>query len=344
MAYRIDIYIGSDNGSRKIGGDYLDKITDWASRTCRWCRCLESGKRIELGCRCGCRLSCRWARLKDNWKKYAKKDVGRPEGLEANTRNRIVKALSSGPKKFGELHDLTKTNKGILKKHLKELADETAVERKVLPVKGHHVQYSLVDEPYTLSEHTISFETPWKEIRPYERYYLPTREEEEEEKQLRKKLGDIGERIEGRDFWIDYLKPLTEKGKKIPLREALLFYYERMGGRTQRLDSVAMKTAWYLLHRDLREQRICMECFENDRFSIIVPEADSRMTACPACGVVSEKMPTIEEAKHLIVKGAVGRDVAERMQKLAKKWKAELGGHPMDEQRFLKMLKGSRVR
>ena len=32
MAYRIDIYIGSDNGSRKIGRDYLDKITHWASR------------------------------------------------------------------------------------------------------------------------------------------------------------------------------------------------------------------------------------------------------------------------------------------------------------------------
>lgn len=31
-AYKLDIYIGSDNGSRKIGREYVDKITEWADR------------------------------------------------------------------------------------------------------------------------------------------------------------------------------------------------------------------------------------------------------------------------------------------------------------------------
>lgn len=32
MPYKIDIYIGSDNNSRKIHESYLDKIRSWASR------------------------------------------------------------------------------------------------------------------------------------------------------------------------------------------------------------------------------------------------------------------------------------------------------------------------
>jgi len=31
MPYRIDIYIGSDNGSRKIYKDYLNKVKQWAN-------------------------------------------------------------------------------------------------------------------------------------------------------------------------------------------------------------------------------------------------------------------------------------------------------------------------
>jgi hypothetical protein len=31
-AYKLDLYIGSDNGSRKIGREYLDKVTEWADR------------------------------------------------------------------------------------------------------------------------------------------------------------------------------------------------------------------------------------------------------------------------------------------------------------------------
>jgi hypothetical protein len=31
-AYKLDIYIGSDNGSRKINSRYLDRITEWADR------------------------------------------------------------------------------------------------------------------------------------------------------------------------------------------------------------------------------------------------------------------------------------------------------------------------
>jgi len=30
MTYKLDIYIGSDNGSRRIGREYLDKIIEWA--------------------------------------------------------------------------------------------------------------------------------------------------------------------------------------------------------------------------------------------------------------------------------------------------------------------------
>ena len=33
MPYRIDIYIGSDNDSRKIHNSYLDKIRQWANTT-----------------------------------------------------------------------------------------------------------------------------------------------------------------------------------------------------------------------------------------------------------------------------------------------------------------------
>ncbi len=33
VAYRYDIYIGSDNGSGRIHRDYLDRILDWASST-----------------------------------------------------------------------------------------------------------------------------------------------------------------------------------------------------------------------------------------------------------------------------------------------------------------------
>lgn len=32
MAYKYDVYIGSDNGSRRIRRDYLDKIIEWADR------------------------------------------------------------------------------------------------------------------------------------------------------------------------------------------------------------------------------------------------------------------------------------------------------------------------
>ena len=32
MPYRIDIYIGSDNGSRKINDGYLGKVKQWANR------------------------------------------------------------------------------------------------------------------------------------------------------------------------------------------------------------------------------------------------------------------------------------------------------------------------
>jgi hypothetical protein len=31
-AYKFDLYIGSDNGSRRIGREYVDKITEWADR------------------------------------------------------------------------------------------------------------------------------------------------------------------------------------------------------------------------------------------------------------------------------------------------------------------------
>jgi hypothetical protein len=30
MSYRVDIYIGSDNGTGKIGKKYLERIRDWA--------------------------------------------------------------------------------------------------------------------------------------------------------------------------------------------------------------------------------------------------------------------------------------------------------------------------
>ena len=33
MPYRIDIYIGSDNGSRRIDDNYLSKIRNWADGT-----------------------------------------------------------------------------------------------------------------------------------------------------------------------------------------------------------------------------------------------------------------------------------------------------------------------
>jgi hypothetical protein len=32
MPYKIDIYIGSDNGSRRIHDDYLSKVHKWANR------------------------------------------------------------------------------------------------------------------------------------------------------------------------------------------------------------------------------------------------------------------------------------------------------------------------
>jgi hypothetical protein len=33
VKYRVDIYIGSDNDSRKIHDSYLDKVKEWANRT-----------------------------------------------------------------------------------------------------------------------------------------------------------------------------------------------------------------------------------------------------------------------------------------------------------------------
>jgi hypothetical protein len=35
VAYKYDVYIGSDNGSRRIRRDYLDKIIEWADRYCQ---------------------------------------------------------------------------------------------------------------------------------------------------------------------------------------------------------------------------------------------------------------------------------------------------------------------
>jgi uncharacterized membrane-anchored protein YitT (DUF2179 family) len=32
MPYKIDIYIGSDNNTRKISRDYLEKLKNWASK------------------------------------------------------------------------------------------------------------------------------------------------------------------------------------------------------------------------------------------------------------------------------------------------------------------------
>jgi hypothetical protein len=31
MSYRIDVYIGSDNTSRRIGDDYLNRVVNWAN-------------------------------------------------------------------------------------------------------------------------------------------------------------------------------------------------------------------------------------------------------------------------------------------------------------------------
>lgn len=33
MPYRVDIYIGGDNNSRKICGSYLNKVRKWANKT-----------------------------------------------------------------------------------------------------------------------------------------------------------------------------------------------------------------------------------------------------------------------------------------------------------------------
>ncbi len=33
MGYRCNIYIGSDNGSRRIDRDYVDKVVEWANST-----------------------------------------------------------------------------------------------------------------------------------------------------------------------------------------------------------------------------------------------------------------------------------------------------------------------
>jgi hypothetical protein len=32
VTYKLDLYIGSDNGTRRIRRDYLDKIVEWADK------------------------------------------------------------------------------------------------------------------------------------------------------------------------------------------------------------------------------------------------------------------------------------------------------------------------
>jgi hypothetical protein len=43
-AYKLDIYIGSDNGSRKIDREYLDRIIEWAGRN------FPDGYTLVRGC------------------------------------------------------------------------------------------------------------------------------------------------------------------------------------------------------------------------------------------------------------------------------------------------------
>jgi len=49
MPYRFDIYIGSDNGSRRIEGPYLNKVKQWADQHFPDGYTLVKGE----GCYCG---------------------------------------------------------------------------------------------------------------------------------------------------------------------------------------------------------------------------------------------------------------------------------------------------
>lgn len=259
---------------------------------------------------------------------------GRPLGADVDTRNKIILTLSNGPKKFGELKKITGINPGILKKHLTILQWETCVRRKVLRMKGHHVEYSLRGRPYSIEEETMKWENPNATVRPYERYYMHTPEEEELAKERAFELHRLLE-ISNRKEFFDLLRTIAPgptkyeftKDTEQALSQAFQYYREQakkeqissefnelsakisefkargekpplpMLKKLQRLRLQTAEIPWYSFLRDMREKRFCVECFPKGNFVVLIQEPESGMMHCPKCGYSHEAIPSAEAAK-----------------------------------------------
>ena len=222
---------------------------------------------------------------------------GRPKGLDIATRNKIITALSDGPKRFGQLKQITGINPSILKRHLEWLEEETTVKRTVLRIKGHHVEYSLIGLPYTSEE--IMMEFPNEPSVPYKRYLLLTPEEKEQQARQEEIDRKMRRMVDLKSFYFEYLRPWMEKevqtpeGKTVtfdrivPWKEALGYYRQKIGKTQQPSVEESIRNQYlpmYLFHRDLDEGRVCMPCFETGKFSVMLEEPESHIRSCAVCG------------------------------------------------------------
>ena len=232
---------------------------------------------------------------------------GRPKGIDIGTRDKIIDALAGGPKRFNQLKEITGINPGVLKKHLEWLRKDRAVRRKVLPIKGHHVEYSMVGWPYTGRERVLAsldIAGPTSDdaldeiVRPYERHRIlsPERKESYVKKYeaIKKAFADVDEDL--RIFEWHHMKPFHKQGLVFfdevyrAINKGIAFYKRKM--ETEEFSSDREVSEQMLANKmmidDVASGHVCMECFGKGDYSLMILEPETRIASCPKCGCSTE--------------------------------------------------------
>jgi DNA-binding transcriptional ArsR family regulator len=254
--------------------------------------------------------------------------VGRPSGLQPKIRNKIISVLSNGPKKFTELLRETKIQRNVLSKHLDALEKENIVRRRILPVKGHYVEYSLVGPPYTIAEYMLPLHRGRAiyDFIPYERYMVWTTEERKSydirSEEIHKMMNiinykEIFDRVTTIIPDVETIDP--ETGEKCyvmsgqvetVIEEALQYYKRRIKNYKKSIEKIEAKTPeerirmqvheeslpWKLFLDDLRAENFCMECFKRGEYSIMLTDSECSEKVCPKCGLTAQ-LEVFEEGK-----------------------------------------------
>jgi len=247
--------------------------------------------------------------------------VGRPSGLQPKIRNKIISVLSNGPKRFTELLRETKIQRNILSKHLDALEKENIVRRNVLPVKGHHVEYSLVGPPFTVVEYALPFRRGRAiyDFIPYERYIVWTSKErrlhdirsEEIDKMTNIiNVKEIFDRIETILPDVETIHPATgkksyvmnEQAQKV-IKEAIQYYQRRIEKTEETTPEEGVRRKvheawlpWKLFLDDFNAENFCMECFKRGEYSIMQTDSECSEKVCPKCGLTA-RLEVFDEGK-----------------------------------------------